>query len=100
MRILVFGASGMLGHELCRTLADRMEIWGTFRDDPGKCERFNILPEKRAIGHVEVQDTGRVREVLDTVKPDVVINGVGIVKQRDEAKQAIPSIQVNALFPR
>jgi dTDP-4-dehydrorhamnose reductase len=56
------------------------------------------LPENRAINHVEVQDTGRVREVLDTVNPDVVINGVGIVKQRDKVKQAIPSIQVDALF--
>ena len=29
----------------------------------------------------------------------MAINAVGIVKQRDEAKQAIPSIQLNALFP-
>jgi dTDP-4-dehydrorhamnose reductase len=31
--------------------------------------------------------------------PDVVVNCVGIVKQRDEAKQALPSIHINALFP-
>jgi dTDP-4-dehydrorhamnose reductase len=40
-----------------------------------------------------------VREVLDSVKPGAVVNAVGIVKQRDEAKQAVPSIRVNALFP-
>jgi dTDP-4-dehydrorhamnose reductase len=38
MRTLVFSANGMLGHELCRMLADRMEIRGTLRDDPGKSE--------------------------------------------------------------
>lgn len=29
MRLLIFGAGGMLGHQLCRTLNDRFEIWGT-----------------------------------------------------------------------
>jgi len=27
------------------------------------------------------------------------VNALGIVKQRDEAKQAVPSVQINALFP-
>jgi dTDP-4-dehydrorhamnose reductase len=36
---------------------------------------------------------------MDKAKPDVVVNCIGIVKQRDEAKKIIPSIQVNALFP-
>ena len=37
--------------------------------------------------------------VILKVKPVGVINCIGIVKQRDEAKAAIPSIRVNALFP-
>jgi len=96
MRILVFGGNGMLGHQLCRILADRMDIWATFREMP-KYIRF--LPKERLIANIFVQDTERVQEVLDSIQPDIVINAVGIVKQRDEAKQAIPSIQVNALFP-
>lgn len=99
MRVLIIGGNGMLGHQLCRLLPERMEVWATFRDDPKQHTKINSLPEKQTIGHVEVQNILRVREILDAVKPDAVINSVGIVKQRDEAKQAVPSIQINALFP-
>jgi dTDP-4-dehydrorhamnose reductase len=96
MRVLIIGGSGMLGHQLCRLLQNRMDVWVTFRTSS---ESSGLLPEDRRIINVQVQDTGRVQEVLDSVKPDAVVNAVGIVKQRDEARQAVPSIQVNALFP-
>lgn len=96
MRVLVFGGNGMLGHKLCQILPDQMDVWATFRTDYVGHE---FLPKGNAIQNVAIQDIARVSEVLDAVKPDVVINAVGIVKQRDEAKQAVPSIQVNALFP-
>ncbi len=96
MRILILGGNGMLGHQLCRLLPERMEVWATFREKP---EKFEFLPEEQMLDKVYAQDTARLAEVLDTVKPDAVVNAVGIVKQRDEAKQAVPSIQINALFP-
>lgn len=99
MRVLIVGGSGMLGHQLCRVLSERMEVWTTFRDQPDHSAPFKFLPEERMIQNVPVQDVTRLSEILDTVKPDAVVNAVGIVKQRDEAKQAIASIQINALFP-
>jgi dTDP-4-dehydrorhamnose reductase len=99
MRVLILGGNGMLGHQLCRVLPERMEVWATFRDNPNRYAQFNLLPEKQIIRNVSVQDSARLSETLDTVGPDAVVNAVGIVKQRDEAKQAIASIQINALFP-
>jgi len=96
MRVLVIGGNGMLGHQLCRLLPERMEVWATFRSAP---ITFDFLPESRMIENVFVQDITQLGKILETIKPDVVVNAVGIVKQRDEAKQAVPSIQVNALFP-
>jgi dTDP-4-dehydrorhamnose reductase len=96
MRVLIIGGSGMLGHQLCRLLQNRMDVWVTFRTSS---ESYGLLPEDRRIVNVQVQDTDRVQKVLDSVKPDAVVNAVGIVKQRDDARQAVPSIQVNALFP-
>jgi dTDP-4-dehydrorhamnose reductase len=90
------GGNGMLGHQLCRLLPDRMDLWATFHEQVAD---FEFLPKERKLDHVPVQDITRVQEILDTVKPEVVVNAVGIVKQRDEAKQAVSSIQVNALFP-
>ncbi|MGD0340020.1 MAG: SDR family oxidoreductase [Bacteroidota bacterium] len=96
MRVLIFGGNGMLGHQLCRLLTGRMEVWATFRNVP---DRFDFLPPQQRIGNVTVEDAAQVGEIMDSVKPDAVVNAVGIVKQRDEAKQAVPSICVNALFP-
>jgi dTDP-4-dehydrorhamnose reductase len=40
-----------------------------------------------------------VADWLERVKPAAVVNCIGIVKQRDEAKMAVPCIRVNSLFP-
>jgi dTDP-4-dehydrorhamnose reductase len=99
MKLLILGAAGMLGHRMCRLLADRFEIWGTFHTNASSYARFNLLPDECVIDNVSAQDFDSVRAVVEKVKPDVVVNCIGIVKQRDEAKQAVPSIYVNALFP-
>ena len=96
MRVLIFGGNGMLGHRLCRLLSERMDLWATFREAP---KTYEFLPADRRVDHVSVEDKGRVKDVLDTVKPEAVVNATGIVKQRDEAKQAVPSVSINALFP-
>jgi dTDP-4-dehydrorhamnose reductase len=99
MRVLILGVSGMLGHQLCRLLNSRMEVFGTVRADTRQYEPLNILPEKQLIGNMDITHLSVLKKNLELVKPDVVVNGIGIVKQRDEGKQAVPSIQVNALFP-
>jgi dTDP-4-dehydrorhamnose reductase len=86
----------MLGHQLCRVLSGRMEVWAAFRSAP---DRLDFLPAQRLLANVAVEDTARIGGILDSVQPEAVVNAVGIVKQRDEAKQAVPSIRVNALFP-
>ncbi len=99
MHLLILGAAGMLGHRLCRVLSNRFEIWGTVHGKVSGLESFSLLPMERILTGVDVQDFDTVCAAVEKSRPDVVVNCVGIVKQRDEAKQAIPSIHVNALFP-
>jgi len=99
MRIIIFGCNGMLGHRLCQVLSPQFEVWATFRETGEKYESFNILNKDRRLGSVSAENFDAIRNVIDKIRPDVVINALGIVKQRDDAKAAIPSIQINALFP-
>jgi dTDP-4-dehydrorhamnose reductase len=99
MRILILGATGMLGHRLCQLLSERLEIWATSRTESQAHPMLGMLAPDRLIGNFDVIDTKRLCDLLETIRPDAVVNAVGIVKQRDEAKQAVPSIQINALFP-
>jgi nucleoside-diphosphate-sugar epimerase len=99
MKLLVFGAAGMLGHRLCQVLVNRFEICGTLHGDPlGYQHHQSLLPE-HVIGKVDARDFDSVRLAIDKSQPEAVVNCIGIVKQRDEAKQAVPSVLVNALFP-
>jgi dTDP-4-dehydrorhamnose reductase len=40
-----------------------------------------------------------LKQLLEKEKPDSLINCIGIVKQRNEGKMAIPSITINSLLP-
>ncbi len=99
MRILVIGGDGMLGHQLRESWHARHEVWVTLRKDgPAYASRSDAF-RTRSIPGVDVRRLGDVVEAIATVRPEVVINAVGIVKQRPSAKEYVPSIEVNALFP-
>jgi len=96
-RILVVGASGMLGHEAIRVLAPDFEVWGACRDSRALPDIG--IPAGRLLGGLDAADAASAGALLTLVKPDLVLNAVGIVKQRADAKAAIPSITVNSLWP-
>ncbi len=95
MRFLVIGASGMLGHRLAARLAAHGEVWGTLRAPraiPG-------LDPARALAGVHAEEPATIARAIETVRPDVVLNAVGVVKQLDAAADPATAIRINALFP-
>jgi len=96
-RVLVVGASGMLGHEAIRTLAPDFEVWGSCRN-PAALPDLGI-PAERIVGGLDATDSGAAAALVEQVRPDLVINAVGVVKQVAAAKAAVPSITVNSLWP-
>ncbi|MEZ4704604.1 MAG: SDR family oxidoreductase [Bdellovibrionota bacterium] len=96
MRVLILGADGMLGHRLFLTFAKSYEVFGTLRS-----RRFaNLLGESGKIIHqVDAMDRNRIRSVIKEYTPDYVINCIGIIKQKDLAKDSILSLEINALLP-
>lgn len=99
MKILILGGDGMLGHELLASWAGRHDVRVTLRRPVDAYAAYGLFSAKNAIGGVEASDLPRVASVVRAAAPDAVVNCVGIVKQRQEAKAAIPSIEINALLP-
>jgi dTDP-4-dehydrorhamnose reductase len=99
VRVLVLGGGGMLGHQACRRLGGRFDVWATYRSEPRTWMGYGSLVADRALGGVDAAAPDTVWSAIAEVRPDVVVNCIGIVKQRDEAKMAVPSITVNSLFP-
>jgi dTDP-4-dehydrorhamnose reductase len=100
--VLVLGGDGMLGHKAFEVLGRRFETWATFRDSSGPWRDFPQYREAAAGRLLTGVDATRVESVaaaLERARPDAVVNAVGIVKQLKEARDAVLSVTVNALFP-
>lgn len=98
-RVLVVGGSGMLGHKLVQVLSSRFETWATVRGESLTPAVAGILDQSRTVKGVRVEAPETVAGALEESGATTVVNAVGIVKQLDSAKAAVPSIRVNALFP-
>lgn len=102
MKILVLGASGMLGHKMFQTLRQRFpETYGTIRGSltDETIRNVDLFQHGHIIEGMDAGDFTAVESFLRLRQPQVLINCVGIVKQRDAAHDAIPSITINALLP-
>jgi dTDP-4-dehydrorhamnose reductase len=99
MRILILGGDGMLGHQLFKHLRKRHDVKVTLRQELIFYKKFNLFSTENAYAGVDVRDLDHFAEVINNYQPQAVINGVGIIKQRESAKAYIPSIEINALFP-
>lgn len=102
MRILILGGAGMLGHKAYQVLSAHFDTYVTFREAGEQWARqppYDGAEGGRVLGGVNALDLNSVSQAIEQAQPRAVLNCIGIVKQRDEAKQAIPSILTNALFP-
>lgn len=98
-RILIFGGDGMLGHQLLKTFQSNYHVTTTLRNSINSYKSFELFNHENSIFDIDVRNFKDINEVFVNVKPEVVINCVGIVKQRSESKDAIESIKINSLLP-
>lgn len=100
MKVLVIGSTGMLGYSLFSNMADSVDIdvYGTVRSIKGK-EHYFVGLENRIIEGVDASDLVSIESAIETVKPNVVINCIGLIKQHSISKQHIDAITINSLLP-
>ncbi|MCX7101801.1 MAG: SDR family oxidoreductase [Methylobacter sp.] len=100
MKILVLGASGMLGNAMVRVLNEQpdWQVYGTIRTDSSK-RFFNADITKRLLSGVDVENHDSLLQVFNQLRPNIVINCVGLIKQLAEADDPLQVIPVNALLP-
>lgn len=99
LKVLVVGGDGMLGHQLVQTLSPFFNVMATVHSKIVVPEAQELLTTDRTIFGIDVRSYEKVEAIIRRFTPDVVINAVGIIKQRNEGSAAIPCIEINALFP-
>lgn len=99
MRVLILGGDGMLGHQLLRSLAGEHEVRVTLRREDADYRGCGLFAAGNAFFGIDLRDHDRLADVIGRFRPQAVVNAAGVVKQRPEAKDALASIEVNALLP-
>jgi dTDP-4-dehydrorhamnose reductase len=100
MRLLVLGVTGMLGNAVFKVFGQDCahEVWGTLRS-AGARQYFARQDHARLLCGVDVLDQDALVRVLAKVRPDVVINCVGLIKQLADAKDPLTALPINAMLP-
>jgi dTDP-4-dehydrorhamnose reductase len=98
-KVLIIGGNGMLGHKLVQTLKAHFEVWTTVRSDFGRLERFGIFERETTVGGIRAENTSDLERVIGTLRPDVVVNAVGVIKQLPTSNDVINTLTINSILP-
>lgn len=100
MKILVLGVNGLIGSTVSRVLSDdpQHKVWGTVRSN-SHLSALSFLDERNILINIDVRDFSSLTSAFISVKPDIVINCVGVTKHKREGNEPIQAIELNGLFP-
>lgn len=100
MKILVLGITGMLGSAVFKALCERKrhQVWGSQR---GRSPHPKLaeFPSAGILTGLDVLDQDSLTHTFAKVKPNVVINCVGLIKQLDQANDPLVALPINSLLP-
>jgi dTDP-4-dehydrorhamnose reductase len=97
MRILVLGASGLIGHRVWLAARTRYETWGTIRGPRSGLP--SVFDTPTMVEGVAAEDTASLDGAFEVARPDVVINCIGLIKQRPLGSDPAASFIANAFLP-
>lgn len=89
MKILILGGNGMAGHVITTYFQKKTEytVFYTSRD-----------PKDTGSIYVDVTDLTKLEEIIETIKPDITINCIGILNDHASNNNKL-AFQVNSLLP-
>jgi dTDP-4-dehydrorhamnose reductase len=99
-KILVLGVTGMLGNAVFRFFAQSpgFQAYGTARST-GSLLHFDETLRSRIVAGVDVEQYDQLVHLFNRVRPDIVVNCIGLVKQLAEADDPLAALPINALLP-
>ena len=98
MKVLILGVSGMLGHRLWHEFDPVFDTYGTARSELDAFSVFG-LNTKKLVTNIDALNFSSIVAVVNEIRPDVVINCIGIIKQIANSIDTATMIQINSLLP-
>jgi dTDP-4-dehydrorhamnose reductase len=100
MRVLVLGATGMLGSSVIKILSENLSnsIFGTIQSQIYK-DLFSAALKDKLIISGDLLNIECTAKLIRQISPNVIINCVGIVKQLASSDDPLRIVPINSLFP-
>lgn len=98
--VLILGATGMMGNTLFRFLDQNpnYEVYGAIRS-PKDRQFFSESQNTKISTGLDFSGIEMINQLLSIIKPKVLVNCVGLVKQLAEADDPLHAIPINSLLP-
>lgn len=100
MRVVVLGAGGMLGHKIYQVLArEYSDTFAVFRKCPTHYSKLNLFKSSHMRGAFDARKVELLNEYLSPLKPDLVINCIGLTTRKLGEQHESDIIAINSLLP-
>jgi dTDP-4-dehydrorhamnose reductase len=100
-KILILGANGMLGHVLYKELSNNTNysVFGTVRSKQAISRFYSKEELNCIIDGINAYDFQNIQRAIDSTEPTIIINCIGLIKQKLKSNDYISSIFINSLLP-
>jgi dTDP-4-dehydrorhamnose reductase len=100
MKIIVLGATGMLGYQVFKTCLERnITVKAVVRNKKLLTNHIGINIDSMVYEIDDIKNTNSLENLFKLFQADYVINCIGIVKQSNLAQNFHESIAINSLLP-
>ena len=98
--ILITGGGGTLGHKLFQFLPKKFpETFVSIRKRKDYYEKCGLFTGSNVVDRLDLRDFGRLKAVLEEIRPSVIVNCAGVTLRSREASDKKSNIAINALLP-
>ena len=98
-RILILGSSGMIGSNLFKILFnDGYQVYGQINRDQIK-NHFDKKYHKNTVINKNIFDFNELENMIQKLKPDFIINCVGIIKHNKNINNNLDVLMCNSILP-
>ncbi len=99
-RILILGGGGTLGHKLWQVLPGRFhDTFVSIRKPKAFYAKCGLFSGSNVIDSADLRDFSRLNQLLEEVRPSVIVNCAGVTLRSKEALDKVSAISINALLP-
>ena len=102
IKVLIIGGNGMIGSELLRSLKlfnKNLEVKATLRNKLNHYDIYLIYNNKDCFFKINVFEIDNIKDLIKLYKPNVIINCVGVTKQKINDFSLDKVKYINSNFP-